>query len=131
MLLNIFHNSVEAMPEGGVLKVKTEVDGPMLRVIAEDTGCGMAEEVRQRVFSPFFTTKQTVGAGLGLLFGNGSESTPWWPALAITAASVSLVAIVPWARVVPSGAWAGALFDLLILAALLPPWSDQIVTALR
>jgi hypothetical protein len=72
-----------------------------------------------------------MGAGLGLLFGSGAESTPWWPALAITAAAVSLVAIVPWVRVVPPGAWAGALFDLLILVALLPPWSDQIVAALR
>jgi hypothetical protein len=72
-----------------------------------------------------------VGAGLGLLFGSGAESTPWWPTLAITAAAVSLVAIVPWVKVVPPGAWAGALLDLLILVALLAPWSDQIVAALR
>jgi hypothetical protein len=72
-----------------------------------------------------------VGAGLGLSFGSGAESTTWWPTLAIAAAAVSLVAIVPWVRVVPPGAWAGALFDLLILVALLPPWSDQIVAALR
>jgi hypothetical protein len=55
---------------------------------------------------------------------------PWWPTLAIAAAGVSLVAIVPWMRVVPPGAWAGALLDLLDLVALLPPWSDQIVAAL-
>lgn len=72
-----------------------------------------------------------VGGGLGLLFGSGTESTPWWPTLAIAAAAVSLVAIVPWLRVVPPGAWAGVLFDLLILVALLSPWSDQIVAALR
>lgn len=72
-----------------------------------------------------------VGGGLGLLFGSGTESTPWWPTLAIAAAAVSLVAIVPWLRVVPPGAWAGALFDLLILVALLSPWSDRIVAALR
>jgi signal transduction histidine kinase len=66
MLLNIFHNSIEAMPEGGSLTVKTEVEGPMLRLTARDTGCGMPEDVRERVFSPFFTTKRG-GSGLGLV----------------------------------------------------------------
>lgn len=72
-----------------------------------------------------------VAGGLGLLFGSGVESTPWWPTLTMAAAVASLVAIVPWVRVVPPGAWAGALFDLLILVALLSPWSDQIIAALR
>ena len=66
MLLNIFHNSVEAMPDGGRLTVRTGVDGPMLGLTAEDTGCGMPEDVRERVFSPFFTTKRE-GSGLGLV----------------------------------------------------------------
>ena len=66
MLLNIFHNSVEAMPEGGRLSVRTGIDGRMLRLSVEDTGCGMTEEVRERVFSPFFTTKHN-GSGLGLV----------------------------------------------------------------
>jgi signal transduction histidine kinase len=66
MLLNIFHNSVEAMPEGGRLTVKTGVEGHMLSLVAEDTGCGMPEHVRERVFSPFFTTKRE-GSGLGLV----------------------------------------------------------------
>jgi hypothetical protein len=72
-----------------------------------------------------------VGAGIGILLGSGAASTPWWPALTTTAAAVSLAAIVPWLRVVPPGAWAGALLDLVILVALLPPWSDQVVAALR
>jgi len=67
-----------------------------------------------------------VGAGLGLLFGQ-----EWWPTLALAAAAVSLVAIVPWVRVVPPGAWAGACFDLVILEALLLPWGTRIVAALR
>ncbi len=66
-----------------------------------------------------------VGAGLGLLFGQA-----WWTGLTIAAAAVSLVAIVPWLRVVPPGAIAGALFDLLILVAFLFPWSERIVEAL-
>jgi hypothetical protein len=66
-----------------------------------------------------------VAAGLGLVFGQ-----PWWPAVALVAAIVSLAAIVPWVKVVPSGAWAGAVFDIVILVALIPPWSEQIVAAL-
>lgn len=65
------------------------------------------------------------GAGLGLLFGQD-----WWPTLALVGAAVSLVAIVPWARVVPPGAWAGACFDVVILAALLLPWGDRLVGVL-
>ena len=66
-----------------------------------------------------------VGAGLGLLFDQG-----WWPTLALVGAAVSLIAIVPWARVVPPGAWAGACFDLVILAALLLPWGSRVVEVL-
>ncbi len=66
MLLNIFHNAVEAMPDGGRLTVRTEVEGGMLKLTAEDTGCGMPEEVRRRIFSPFFTTKSE-GSGMGLV----------------------------------------------------------------
>ena len=66
MLLNILHNSVEAMPGGGRLLLRTEVEGPLLKVCVKDTGCGMPEHVSQRVFSPFFTTKRG-GSGLGLV----------------------------------------------------------------
>lgn len=66
-----------------------------------------------------------VGAGLGLLF-----QQVWWPALATVGAAISLVAIVPWLTAVPPGAWAGALFDVLIIIALVSPWRDAIVQAL-
>jgi hypothetical protein len=66
-----------------------------------------------------------VGAGLGLLFGQ-----EWWRTLALAAAAISLVSIVPWVWVVPPGAWAGACFDLVILAALLFPWGARLVEAL-
>lgn len=66
MLLNILHNSVEAMPDGGRLTLTTQVEDGMLKLSAEDTGCGMPEAVRERIFSPFFTTKRE-GSGLGLV----------------------------------------------------------------
>jgi hypothetical protein len=65
------------------------------------------------------------GAGLGLLLGQD-----WWLTLALAAAAVSLVAIVPWVRVVPPGAWAGACLDLATLAVLLIPWGTRIDTVL-
>jgi hypothetical protein len=65
------------------------------------------------------------GAGVGLLTGQG-----WWPTLALVAAAISLAAIVPWVRVVPPGAWAGACLDLVILTALLMPWGNRVVEAL-
>jgi hypothetical protein len=66
-----------------------------------------------------------VGAGLGLLFGQA-----WWPTLALAAAVASVLAIVPWVRVVPPGAWGGACFDLVILSTLLLPWGSRVVEAL-
>jgi hypothetical protein len=66
-----------------------------------------------------------VAAGLALLF-----QQVLWPTLAIAGAAISLVAIVPWLTAVPPGAWAGALFDVLIIVALVSPWRDAIVQAL-
>ena len=66
-----------------------------------------------------------VAAGVGLLVGQD-----WWPTLALVAAVASLVVIVPWARVVPPGAWAGAALDLVVLVTLLLPWGTRVVEVL-
>jgi two-component system NtrC family sensor kinase len=69
-LLALMINSVEAMPEGGELALRTEHDSTddayvLLRVV--DTGMGIPDEVRDRIFDPFFSTKnETKGVGLGL-----------------------------------------------------------------
>jgi hypothetical protein len=65
-----------------------------------------------------------VGTGIGLLFGQ-----EWWPSLAVAAAAISLVAIIPWLRVVPPGAYAGALLDAAIVVVLLTPWANRVVAA--
>lgn len=68
-----------------------------------------------------------VGAGLGLLFYQ-----EWWPPLAVVAAVISLVAIIPWWKTVTPGSGVGAtLVDLLVLVALLLPWGDRIVQAIH
>lgn len=67
-----------------------------------------------------------VGATIGLITDQG-----WWRGLAIAAAFISLVAIVPWWNTVTPGSRLGAvLVDVVIIAALLPAWGDQIVQRL-
>ncbi len=63
------------------------------------------------------------GSGLALLLG-------WavWPWLPIAGAIVSLLVVAPWWNTVPPGAKAGAVFDLIILVALLPGWREQVMT---
>ncbi len=63
--LNILINSVQAMPEGGSVTVRTSSRGPVVAVTVEDTGCGVAPENVPKVFDPYFTTKET-GIGIGL-----------------------------------------------------------------
>ncbi len=63
--LNLILNAVQAMPRGGVLTVESALKGGMIEVKIADTGVGISEENRKKLFSPFFTTKKN-GTGLGL-----------------------------------------------------------------
>ena len=86
VLLNIFVNAWQAMPEGGDLYLETQkviIDdrlhkiheippGLYARLSVTDTGIGMTGDIRQRVFDPFFTTKaKQRGTGLGLASAYG------------------------------------------------------------
>lgn len=66
ILHNLLRNAVQAMPAGGVITLSTRRDGDDVVLTVSDTGVGMDESTRWRVFEPFFTTRQTVGPGLGL-----------------------------------------------------------------
>jgi two-component system, NtrC family, sensor histidine kinase HydH len=63
--LNMVLNAIQAMPHGGVLTVRSGRRSTMLEVAISDTGTGITEENRRKLFTPFFTTKKS-GMGLGL-----------------------------------------------------------------
>jgi PAS domain S-box-containing protein len=101
VLMNLCLNARDAMAEGGTLGIRTATaccDGRGYVVLSvSDTGRGMTEQVRKRIFEPFFSTKES-GTGLGLAVvqqivdraggrievasqvGVGSRFEVWWPA---------------------------------------------------
>jgi two-component system NtrC family sensor kinase len=67
VMLNMLKNAKEAMPKGGTLTVKTSKEINKVLIHIQDTGVGIPEEIRDKIFEAFFTTKQKVkGVGLGL-----------------------------------------------------------------
>jgi PAS domain S-box-containing protein len=86
VFLNIFVNSIQAMPEGGKIYLETSIlslnasfckpyaaiPGRYAKISIEDTGVGMTKETCQQVFDPFFSTKEKyLGSGLGLASAYG------------------------------------------------------------
>ncbi|HEY0320963.1 MAG TPA: response regulator [Pyrinomonadaceae bacterium] len=63
--MNLLVNAAHAVKDGGIVSVKTEVDGQSVVVIIKDSGCGIPAEYLKKIFDPFFTTKP-VGEGTGL-----------------------------------------------------------------
>jgi two-component system NtrC family sensor kinase len=67
VLINLSVNAIQAMPEGGRLVIRTRKDSGQVLLLVEDTGVGMNEEVKGKLYLPFFTTKEVgLGTGLGL-----------------------------------------------------------------
>jgi len=87
ILMNLVTNARDAMPKGGALTIETSIMtmdveflkchgfgalGPYVMVSIQDTGAGMDEQTRQRIFEPFYTTKPTgkgTGLGLSIVYG--------------------------------------------------------------
>jgi two-component system cell cycle sensor histidine kinase/response regulator CckA len=82
VIMNLVVNARDAMPNGGRLTIRTRradaaesaiplldgstARGPLICLSVEDTGSGIAPEIRDRIFDPFFSTKGNEGTGLGL-----------------------------------------------------------------
>jgi signal transduction histidine kinase len=64
-LMNVMLNAVEAMPDGGVLSVNVQQTDETVRLEIADTGHGIDEEQANKIFEPFYTTKEQ-GLGLGM-----------------------------------------------------------------
>jgi signal transduction histidine kinase len=87
VLMNLCSNARDAMPDGGILTIRTEpaiIDGGRTEssgpvrsgryalLSVEDMGAGIAEEIREKVFEPFFSTKEVgkgTGLGLAIVYG--------------------------------------------------------------
>jgi len=67
VLLNMIRNAKEAMPQGGILSLETMREDERVIINIKDTGIGISEEIQDKIFEAFFTTKAAVkGVGLGL-----------------------------------------------------------------
>ena len=71
VFVNLIVNAVDAMPYGGSLKICCKRNGSRLRLRFADTGTGMKDDVREKIFEPFYTTKGVHGTGLGLAVSYG------------------------------------------------------------
>ncbi len=77
VLANLLLNAIDAVPDGGRIVVRVDVEDPIstharrLRVSVADTGHGVPMETRQRLFEPFVSTKGARGNGLGLWVSKG------------------------------------------------------------
>ena len=67
-IVNLIKNAFDAMPRGGTLTISTRSTDSQVLVDVEDTGAGIPEALRSRIFEPFFSTKPIhQGSGLGLI----------------------------------------------------------------
>ena len=65
VFLNLLKNSMDAMEHGGILSIQTRLIDDQVEITVTDQGCGIPEQDKKKIFSPFFTTKKH-GTGLGL-----------------------------------------------------------------
>jgi signal transduction histidine kinase len=72
VLANLVANAIDAMPDGGTLRVRTRAEPSAVETVIEDTGSGIPDEHLPHIFEAFYTTKPGIrGVGLGLFVSEG------------------------------------------------------------
>jgi len=71
VIANMIINALDAMPGGGELRISAREQNGFVIIQVADTGIGMSDDVKARLFDPFFSTKGTQGTGLGLAVAYG------------------------------------------------------------
>lgn len=72
VVMNILSNAADVLPDGGRIAIATRTVGDRYEIVIGDSGPGVPEEARARIFEPFYTTKDIgVGTGLGLAIAYG------------------------------------------------------------
>ena len=71
VVMNLLLNSIDALPKGGTVTIRTWEAAGEVHCSVTDDGVGMTSEVRRQAFEPFFTTKGPQGIGLGLSVSHG------------------------------------------------------------
>ena len=71
VFINLINNAIDALPEGGTIKLKTFMDNGNVVGVIKDTGVGIAKDVQDKIFDPFFTTKGVQSTGLGMSVSYG------------------------------------------------------------
>jgi two-component system, sporulation sensor kinase C len=67
VFINLIKNAIDAMPEKGTLIISSRLDGENIEFTFADTGTGMSEQTKSKIFMPLFTTKaQGMGFGLAI-----------------------------------------------------------------
>ncbi len=66
MIENIVGNSIQASRENSTVQIKTSINKNEVHLFIEDQGSGIADEIKEKIFLPDFTTKASKGTGLGL-----------------------------------------------------------------
>jgi signal transduction histidine kinase len=71
VLTSMIFNSIDALPDGGKIKIATRMRDDKVEIKVIDNGAGMNEETKNRIFEPFFTTKKEKADGIALSLAHG------------------------------------------------------------
>jgi two-component system cell cycle sensor histidine kinase/response regulator CckA len=113
VVMNLAVNARDAMPEGGVLTLATEVrktggsgesEGRVAILLVGDTGVGMTEQIKRQIFEPFFTTKgpdKGTGLGLATVFGIVEQAGGRIGVTSAPGAGTTFQITLPWCEGAP------------------------------